>query len=248
MQRTPSSGPQASVPRMILTPIIRVFRRLAIPLPTNIAASPSSLLTPIIIPLTAALQRLDLSRDPQKTLAKLSKHQFTLSNTFPYVFMATCALTSLFMMTYWPLKIAIPLAYFTAILIPLSSQFVLPATPVFAWLITFFSARFIPSTHRPAIHVALLPALESVLYGANISDLLTRFTHPVLDVIAWLPYGVLHFAVPFIVAAVLWVFGPRGAVQYWGRAFGFMNLLGVLCQLFFPCAAPCQLIQQSTRV
>jgi hypothetical protein len=34
--------------------------------------------------------------------------------------------------------------------------------------------------------------LESILYGANISDLLTRATNPFLDVLAWLPYGVIH--------------------------------------------------------
>ncbi|EEB89410.1 hypothetical protein MPER_12493, partial [Moniliophthora perniciosa FA553] len=35
----------------------------------------------------------------------------------------------------------------------------------------------------------LLPTLEFVPYGANISDILTRYTHPILDILAWLPYG-----------------------------------------------------------
>jgi hypothetical protein len=199
------------------------------------------MLTPFVLALTAALQRLDLSPDPRQTLAKLSKHRWTIPNTFPLLFMAVCALFSLYIMVVpFAFKLALPLLYATALLVPATSQFFLPATPVFAWLITFFTARFIPSAHRPTIHVALLPALESVLYGANISDLQTRYTNPILDVIAWLPYGVLHFALPFLVAIILWTLGPRGSIQYWGRAFGFMNLLGVLTQLVLPCAAPCK--------
>ena len=46
-------------------------------------------------------------------------------------------------------------------------------------------------------------------FGANILDLLARYTHPILDVIAWLPYGVGHFTVPFIVTIFLWLFRRR---------------------------------------
>lgn len=236
-----SSGPPpASIPRMILSPLLRILRRFSIPL--NIPTSPTNLYTPFALALTAAIQRLDLSTDPRRTLVKLSKHQFTLSNSLPLAFMAICAIYSLWNITFppFPLKLGIPLVYIGGLLIPLTSQFVLPATPVFAWLITFFSARFIPSSHRPKIHVNLLPALESVLYGANISDLQTRYTNPFLDVLAWLPYGVLHFALPFLVALLLWMFGPKGSIQYWGRAFGSMNLIGVVTQIFLPCAAPCE--------
>ena len=242
--RTPS-GPSASVPRMIFSPFIRLLRMLNIPLPTNLPTSPSHLITPFVLALTAALQRLDLSTNPRKTFQKIGQHKFTLSNIIPMVLMVSAAAYSLYMMDtpiFPPLKYLIVFAYTTASIIPITGQFVWPATPVFAWLVTFFSARYIPSSSRPKIHVNLLPALESVMYGANISDLQTRFTHPILDVIAWLPYGVLHFAIPFIVALFLWVFGPRGSVQYWGRAFGLMNLIGVVTQILLPCAAPCKLL------
>lgn len=232
-----TAGPQSSPLRMLLAPFIRIFRRI---LPTNLPTSPSSLLTPLIIALTASLQRLDLSRDPRRTLERLSKHQWTVANTLPLLYMATCAFYCLYIMTTLLLKLVLPIAYIAAILLPITSQFVWPATPIFAWLITFFSARFIPSSHRPNIHVALLPALESVLYGANISDLQTRYTNPVLDILAWLPYGVLHFILPFVVAAILWIFAPKGSVQFWGRAFGWMNLIGVCMQVLLPCAAPCE--------
>ncbi|KAJ7912527.1 hypothetical protein B0H13DRAFT_2007083 [Mycena leptocephala] len=98
------------------------------------------------------------------------------------------------------------------------SIYISTCSPVFAWLLEYFTSRFIPKTWRPDISVALLPALESVLYGANISDILTRFTHPILDFVAWMPYGLLHFVLPFVVAAFVWLFRPK--------------------ELVFPCAAP----------
>jgi hypothetical protein len=238
-----SSGPSASVPRMIFSPIIRAFRMLNLPIPTNIPTSPSHLLTPAVLAVTAALQRLELSRDPRKTLQKISAHKYTVSNTIPLVLMAAAALYSLYNMNTPSipfLKYAIVLTWATATMIPITGQFVWPASPIFAWLLLFFCARFIPASHRPNIHVNLLPALESVMYGANISDLQTRFTHPILDVVAWLSYGTLHYVLPFVVAALLWAFGPKGSIQYWGRAFGLMNIFGVATQLLLPCSAPCK--------
>lgn len=108
----------------------------------------------------------------------------------------------------------------------------------------YFSCRHIPLSFRSHIHiwVSVLPTLESVLYGANISDILTRYTNPVLDLIAWIPYGVLHFVLPFVVGAFLFVFGGPGAVKFFGKAFGYLNLFGVIIQIFFPCAPPCERI------
>lgn len=227
---------------MIMYPILRCFRRLNIPLPTNIPTSPTHLISPLKHGISSALTRFDRSLSPRDTLARLAAHEWSISNTLPLVFLFLSAGASWWIMTDpgMPLKLVIPVGYALAMLFPATNQFFWPATPILAWVITFFAARFIPAAHRPTIHVALLPALESVLYGANISDLQTRFTHPILDVLAWLPYGVLHFALPAVVAFFLWALGPRGAVQYWGKAFGWMNLLGVLTQLVFPCAAPCR--------
>lgn len=106
----------------------------------------------------------------------------------------------------------------------------------------FFSNRYIPFSFRSKIHiwVSILPTLESVLYGANISDILTRYTNPFLDVVAWLPYGVLHFVLPFVTAIFLFVFGGPGAVKFFGKAFGYMNIAGVAVQILFPCAPPCK--------
>lgn len=242
MQRTNSQTqvPAASMGRMLLAPFARVFRTLRIPVPTNMATTAANPVSALIAHIIAGLKRLDRSVDPRKTLAALRKHPLSIYNTALWVALGLLACVNLYIMDSRLLKVIIPTAYFAAIAIPATSQFFFPATPVLMWVLTFFCARYIPSSWRPSIHVVLLPTLESVLYGANISDLLTRFTHPVLDILAWLPYGVGHFAIPGIIALVLWLFAPKGSAQFFGKAFGFMNLVGVLCQIFFPCAAPCE--------
>ncbi|TFK61801.1 inositolphosphorylceramide synthase [Pluteus cervinus] len=187
----------------------------------------------------AAVGRLDKQLSPMITLNKLKAHQFTLSDSV-YIFHIGLATFWLVLMEVpgFPTKLIIPIAWIIALLVPLTSQFFVPATPIFSYLMSFYSSRFIPTPWRPAISVSLLPTLESVLYGANVSDILTRFTHPVLDIIAWIPYGVGHFTIPFIVAAFIWLFRPKEVLHLWGRAFGYMNILGVLFQIIFPCSAP----------
>lgn len=187
----------------------------------------------------AAVGRLDKSLSPYDTLQKFRKHNFTLSDSI-YLF-------QIFLATFWlaimqvpgyPLKLLIPLLYTIALLIPFTSQFFVPASPVFSYLLAFYSNGFIPSAFRPEVSVSLLATWESVLYGANISSLLTRFTHSILDIIAWIPYGVGHYIIPFVVAAFLWLFRPKEALHQWGRIFGYINLIGVLTQILFPTAPP----------
>ena len=164
--------------------------------------------------LTAAVGRLDKSLSPADTLARLQAHAFARSDAIyvVHILLAMFWLTIMEVPSY-PAKLIIPVLYTIALLIPFTSQFFLPATPVFAWLLAFYTNRFIPSDLRPAVHVVLLPTLESVLYGANISDILTRFTHPVLDIIAWLPYGVIHYTYPLVLSLFLWLFRPSLALE-----------------------------------
>ncbi|KAG8714904.1 Aureobasidin resistance protein Aur1 [Ceratobasidium sp. 423] len=192
-----------------------------------------------------AASGLNYSFSPSVTFAKFRAHKFTWAEIGEYAFLTVLASFWLIIMEV-PLliKLAIPTLYVTGIIIPFTSQFLVPATPVLAWVITFFSSRFIPTAWRPSISVSLLPTLEAVLYGGNISDILTRYTNPVLDVLAWLPYGVIHFTAPFVVAIALWLWrgnagkGNNDALKFWARAFGYMNLVGVLIQIVFPCAPP----------
>ena len=204
--------------------------------------TPVGFITWLLVNILAALKRLDTSLNPSKTFAKLRRHRWSLRTDYPYLIMGSISLVMLYLMESpaFPYKLGIPIGYAIITTVPFLSQFFWPGTPVLCWVITFFSARYVPTAWRPEVHVALLPTLESVLYGANISDILTRYTHPVLDVLAWLPYGVIHFVIPFVVAAVAFVYGPRGSINYWGKVFGYMNLTGVIIQIVFPCSAPCE--------
>ncbi|KAM0090317.1 Phosphatidylinositol:ceramide phosphoinositol transferase (IPC synthase) [Aspergillus fumigatus] len=98
--------------------------------------------------------------------------------------------------------------------------------------------RFIPSDWRPAIWVRVLPALENILYGANISNILSAHQNVVLDVLAWLPYGICHYGAPFVCSAIMFIFGPPGTVPLFARTFGYISMAAVTIQLFFPCSPP----------
>ncbi|KAL9072279.1 MAG: hypothetical protein Q9157_005169 [Trypethelium eluteriae] len=98
--------------------------------------------------------------------------------------------------------------------------------------------RFVSGDYRPPIWVRVLPALENIFYGANLSNILSAHRHVVLDVLAWIPYGLTHFGAPFVCSAIMFVFGPPGTVPTFARTFGYMNLAGVTIQLLFPCSAP----------
>jgi membrane-associated phospholipid phosphatase len=98
--------------------------------------------------------------------------------------------------------------------------------------------RFIPSEFRPHIWVKVLPALENVLYGANLSNILSAHTHAVFDLLAWIPYGLMHFSMPLITSAVLFFFAAPGTTPVFARTFGWMSVLGVTIQLLLPCTPP----------
>lgn len=98
--------------------------------------------------------------------------------------------------------------------------------------------RFIPSSWRPPIWVRVLPALENILYGANISNILSAHQNTFLDVMAWLPYGIIHFGGPVVFSIIMFVFASPGTVPVFARSYGYMNLVGVSIQLLFPCSAP----------
>jgi inositol phosphorylceramide synthase catalytic subunit len=97
---------------------------------------------------------------------------------------------------------------------------------------------FIPYDYRPHIWVRVLPALENVLYGANLSNILSAHQHFVLDLLAWLPYGIMHYGAPAVCSIVLFVFGAPGTLPVFARCFGWLSILGVTIQLVFPCTPP----------
>ena len=98
--------------------------------------------------------------------------------------------------------------------------------------------RFIPSTWRPPIWVRVLPALENIFYGANLSNILSAHESTVLSVMAWLPYGLMHFGAPAFCSVLMFFYAAPGTVPLFARTFGWMNLVGVAIQLTFPCSPP----------
>jgi membrane-associated phospholipid phosphatase len=98
--------------------------------------------------------------------------------------------------------------------------------------------RFIPAEWRPPIWVKVLPALENILYGANLSNILSAHKNTTLDLLAWFPYGLGHFGAPFVCSAIMFIWGPPTTVPVFGFAFGYLNLLGVITQVMLPCSAP----------
>lgn len=206
----------------------------------NTLAGPRRALLPLWGSIVAAAKRLTLSVSPKDTLKRMREHRTTRNERMRYGIMAVIALFSMVIMEVppFPYKLIIPLLYLIAVLVPFTSQLIFPGSPILCWLLLFYSCRFIPESTRPHIWVSVLPTLETVLYGANISDILTRVGHPILDILAFIPYGVVHFAFPFVVAALVFVFAPSGSVQFFANAFGWTNVVGVLIQILFPCAPP----------
>jgi membrane-associated phospholipid phosphatase len=60
----------------------------------------------------------------------------------------------------------------------------------------------------------------------------------VADILAWLAYGILHFAMPFMVSLAIFIFSAPGTLPAFAKAFGYMNLVGVILQFSFPCSPP----------
>jgi hypothetical protein len=160
-----------------------------------------------------------------------------------YLLMATIWIIDICLMKFPPMFVRILL--FALLVggtaVPYVRRFIIPFLPIFTWLITYYSGQFIPVEMRPQhIFVDVLPTLERILYGNSLSDLISRHTHPVLDILAWIPYGVIHYSLPFAFSFAIWFFGPPGCLDVFASAFGYMNVCGVLTQFLFPCAAPCK--------
>jgi inositol phosphorylceramide synthase catalytic subunit len=86
--------------------------------------------------------------------------------------------------------------------------------------------------------VRVLPALENILYGANLSNILSAHKNVVLDILAWLPYGIIHFGGPAVCSLLIFVFAPPTTLPVFARSFGYVNVIGVTIQLLFPCSPP----------
>lgn len=185
------------------------------------------------------LADLNFDTDIKSSLEKLRNHRWTVAEAFHYGFLC---LIILFVYVIFPasflVKTPILAAFVLCFMVPLTSQFFLYALPIFTWLALFFSSSKIPVSWKPAISVKFLPAMETILYGDNLLNVLAETNNSVLDVLAWLPYGLIHFSSPFVVALFIFLFAPPSSLRSFGFAFGYMNLCGVIIQLLFPAAPP----------
>ncbi|UNI17875.1 Phosphatidylinositol:ceramide phosphoinositol transferase (IPC synthase) [Purpureocillium takamizusanense] len=168
----------------------------------------------------------------------LQKHKFKPTD-LQYIFVAGLTLFMLWISPSAPtLKFFALVASVWVLLMPATRQFFLPSVTIWVWLLYFFCSRFIPYDYRPHIWVRVLPALENVLYGANLSNILSAHKHAVLDILAWLPYGIIHFGAPAVCSLLMFVFAAPGTLPVFARSFGWMSILGVTIQLVFPCTPP----------
>lgn len=185
------------------------------------------------------LPDLNFELDTKKSVDRLRRHQWAPAEVAHFGFLVAVILFVfvIFPAPLWA-KLPILLAFATCFAVPLTAQFFLPALPIFTWLALFFLASKIPHEWKPAISVKFLPAMETILYGDNLSNVLAETNNAFLDVLAFLPYGIIHFSLPFVVALAVFLFAPPTSLRSFGFAFGYMNLVGVLIQLLFPAAAP----------
>lgn len=185
------------------------------------------------------LPDLEWSWDVRKSIKKVRKHEWS-AHDIQYLVMLFTFSFCLIVIDNPGVAVRLSLAALLILgcLIPVTSQFVFNALPIFAWLVLFFTCQFIPHEWRPRIYVRVLPALETILYGGNLSEILASRTNAVLDILAWIPYGLVHFGAPFVVAALLFVFAPPKTLPVYAFAFGWMNFIGVTIQLCFPTAPP----------
>ncbi|KAF2487195.1 hypothetical protein BDY17DRAFT_235138, partial [Neohortaea acidophila] len=188
---------------------------------------------------TSSIASLNTSISPSDTLRALRTHQWSYYDA-QYLFLALIGIFSLCIIpTHGPLfKTLLAALLMTSLIIPLTRQFFLPFLPIAGWLVGFYACQFISGEYRPPIWVRILPALENILYGANLSNILSAHKNNVLNVLAWLPYGITHFGAPFVCTGLMFIFGPPGTAPIFARAFGYMNIFGVMTQLLFPCSPP----------
>nr|OQO28772.1 hypothetical protein B0A51_04915 [Rachicladosporium sp. CCFEE 5018] len=188
---------------------------------------------------TSTITHLQTSLNPQETIRSLRTHQWSAWDA-QYIFLAILGIFSLSVIqSPGPfIKTLIASALLLSLLVPLTRQFTLPFLPIAGWLVFFYACKFVAGEYRPPIWVRVLPALENILYGANLSNILSAHKSTFFDVVAWIPYGLTHFGAPFVCSGLMFLFGPPGTTPTFARAFGYMNITGVMIQLLFPCSPP----------
>ncbi|KAL8873816.1 MAG: hypothetical protein Q9174_000774 [Haloplaca sp. 1 TL-2023] len=188
---------------------------------------------------STSLASLETSLSPADTLRSLRAHRWSYYDG-QYLLLAVLGIFSLCVIASpGPLfKTAVSTLLLVSLILPMTRQFFLPFLSIATWLTFFYACGFIPSDWRPPIWVRVLPALENIFYGANLSNILSAHKNAFLDIMAWLPYGIIHFGAPAVCSLIMFPFASPGTVPVFAKSFGYMNLIGVAIQLSFPCSPP----------
>ncbi|KAK3698789.1 Phosphatidylinositol:ceramide phosphoinositol transferase (IPC synthase) [Vermiconidia calcicola] len=188
---------------------------------------------------TSSIASLNTSLNPADTLRALRMHHWSYYDA-QYLFLAIVGIFALCVIqSPGPFtKTLIVAVLMASLIIPLTRQFFLPFVPIAVYLLLFYSCQFISGEYRPPIWVRVLPSLENILYGANLSNILSAHKNTPLNVLAWLPYGIMHFGAPFVCSGLMFLFGPPGTTPIFAKAFGYMNIIGVMTQIIIPCSPP----------
>lgn len=190
-------------------------------------------------PAGSRVANLETSFDVNITLRKLKRYRPAVSDLCHYGFLGSVLLFVFIVNPLpWIFKIALYCFVGTLFMLPATSQFFFNALPILTWLALYFTSSSFSVDYRPPITVQVLPAIETILYGDNLSDILATSENKAMDLIFWLPYGIFHFGAPFVVAAILFLCGPPTILRGYAFAFGYMNLFGVMMQNLFPAAPP----------
>ncbi|KAG4304269.1 hypothetical protein PORY_002244 [Pneumocystis oryctolagi] len=187
----------------------------------------------------AGIKRISLDiLEHKRVLPSLCKVRFLILFTEYFLFSAIYVFCLSILPYTGFIKLFIVLLMILLLAFPVTRSFFHPSLPIASWLILFYACRFIPLSIRPRIWVTVLPTLENIVYGSSLSSLLSKHTYFFLDILAWIPYGIIHFGAPFLTSIIIYLFSPPGTLPIFAKSFGYLNLIGVIIQLMFPCSPP----------
>ena len=133
------------------------------------------------------LPKLTLALNPLVTI------RYLIRTSTPVIIFQTCIFIAaiIFSLLIIPIPawaaVLIVFGFIFVLLIPILSQFFRYALPVLGWVFLFFSSKYIPISLRRTITVTVLPAVETIFFGDNLSQILASYTCTFLDILAWLP-------------------------------------------------------------
>ncbi|OJD25576.1 hypothetical protein ACJ73_03053 [Blastomyces percursus] len=218
--------------------IVIPWRSIQMLLPHRVRRKLRSKLRSRVSP-SSSITSLNTSFSPLNTLKTLQAHRWSVYDGQYLVLLFVGIFSLCIIESPGPFaKTLVAFGLIMSLLFPISCQFFLPFLPIIAWLIYFYACQFIPSDWRPPIWVRVLPALENIFYGANLSNILSAHQNTFLDILAWVPYGIMHYAAPAICSIIIFIFGPPGMTPIFARTFGFMCISAVTIQFLFPCSPP----------